>query len=59
MLPIISIYCYCLLFQDDILLEVQIQNTTTGPMYLEVVNFDPATGFISVDLNRINGGDEE
>ncbi len=45
--------------QDDILLEVQIQNTTVGPMFLEVVNFDPAAGFSVVDLNKLESEEDE
>ena len=37
--------------EDDILLEVQIQNITPHPMYLEVVSFDPAPGFKAVNYN--------
>lgn len=39
------------LTQDDILLEVQIQNTTPMPMFLETVTFDPSSGFTSLDLS--------
>ncbi len=37
--------------EEDILLEVQIQNTTMHPMFLEKVNFDPTSGFLAWDLN--------
>ena len=37
--------------EEDILLEVQIQNTTSQPMFLEKVNFDPTSGFLAQDLN--------
>lgn len=47
------------IWQDDILLEVQIQNTTPQPMFLEVMNFDPAAGFTAVDLNRVESREEE
>lgn len=40
-------------------MEVQIQNTTPNPMFLEVVNFDPASGFTAVDLNRVESKEEE
>lgn len=40
--------------KDDILLEVQIQNITHHPMFLEVVSFDPAPGFKAVNYNTSN-----
>ena len=39
--------------EDDILLEVQIQNITPHPMYLEVVSFDPAPGFKATNYNTV------
>jgi len=39
--------------EEDVLLEVQIQNTTTQPMFLERVNFDPNSGFLAQDLNLL------
>ena len=40
--------------EDDVLLEVQIQNITPNPMFLEVVNFDPNASFSSLDLNTLS-----
>ncbi len=47
--------------EEDILLEVQIQNITSTPMFLEVVNFDPYAGFSVLDLNSVKrkGNEEE
>ena len=45
--------------EDDILLEVQIQNITPHPMFLEVVSFDPAPGFKATDFNTIEQNKEE
>ena len=46
--------------EEDILLEVQIQNITHHPMFLEVVSFDPAPGFKAVNYNTSNkNGDED
>ena len=46
-----------------ILLEVQIQNITPHPMYLEVVSFDPAPGFKATNYNIVQqnseGGQED
>ena len=39
--------------EEDVLLEVQIQNTTAHPMFLERVNFDPNSGFLAQDLNLL------
>ena len=39
--------------EDDILLEVQIQNITPHPVYLDVVSFDPAPGFKAINYNTI------
>ena len=39
--------------EDDILLEVQIQNITPSPMFLEVVSFDPNASFSALDLNTL------
>ena len=44
--------------EDDILLEVQIQNITPHPMYLEVVSFDPAPGFKAINYNTIQQNSE-
>jgi hypothetical protein len=38
---------------DIILLEVQIQNITPHPMYLEVISFDPAPGFKTTNYNIV------
>jgi hypothetical protein len=38
---------------DIILLEVQIQNITPHPMYLEVVSFDPAPGFKATNYSIV------
>lgn len=38
---------------NDILLEVQLQNITPNPMFLEVVKFDPHTGFTALNLNTV------
>lgn len=44
---------------NDILLEVQIQNITNHPMFLEVVSFDPSPGFKAVNYNTMDRkGDE-
>ena len=45
--------------EDDILLEVQIQNITPHPMYLEVVSFDPAPGFKSTNYNTVQQNNSE
>ena len=45
--------------EDDVLLEVQIQNITPNPMFLEVVNFDPNANFSSLDLNNLGQQQEE
>ena len=45
--------------EDDILLEVQIQNITPHPMFLEVVSFDPAPGFKAVNYNTRDWTDED
>ena len=45
--------------ESDILLEVQIQNITPHPMYLEVVSFDPAPGFKAVHYNTLDQGDDQ
>ena len=39
--------------QEDIVLEVQIQNITLRPMFLELVHFDPYTNFTAQDLNLV------
>ena len=44
--------------EDDILLEVQIQNITPHPMYLEVVSFDPAPGFKATNYNTVQQNPE-
>ena len=44
--------------EDDILLEVQIQNITPHPMYLEVVSFDPAPGFKANNYNTVQQNSE-
>ena len=41
-----------------ILLEVQIQNITPHPMYLEVVSFDPAPGFKATNYNIVQQSSE-
>ena len=46
-------------YQDDILLEVQIQNLTVSAMYLEVVNFEPTAGLTVLDLNKVEGREED
>ena len=45
--------------EDDILLEVQIQNITPHPMFLEVVSFDPAPGFKASNYNTISQSTDE
>ena len=45
--------------EDDILLEVQIQNITPHPMFLEVVSFDPSPGFRALDFNTVNQSIDE
>ncbi len=45
--------------EDDVLLEVQIQNITPNPMFLEVVNFDPNANFSSLDLNNLDQREKE
>ena len=44
--------------EEDIVLEVQLQNITPNPMFLEVVKFDPAVGFSATDLNCLEDEDE-
>ena len=45
--------------EDEVLLEVQIQNITPNPMFLEVVNFDPSATFSSLDLNNLGQQQEQ
>ena len=46
--------------EEDILLEVQIQNITHHPMFLEVVSFDAAPGFKTANYNTSDrNGDED
>ena len=45
--------------ENDILLEVQIQNITHDPMFLEVVKFEPHSGFSALDFNTIQRDSEE
>ncbi len=40
---------------NNVLLELQLQNITQSPMFLELVKFDPASGFTATDLNTISG----
>ncbi len=37
--------------EDEVLLEVQLQNMTPSPMFLELVSFDPSSNFQAKDLN--------
>lgn len=53
-----TITCTCIV-QDDILLEVQIQNATPTPMFLDTVTFDPSAGFTAIDLNTIRCKEKE
>ena len=41
------------------LLEVQIQNTTPNPMFLEVMRFDPASSFTVEEFNTFESRNEE
>ena len=45
--------------EDDILLEVQIQNITPHPVYLDVVSFDPAPGFKATNYNTIQQNEDD
>lgn len=45
--------------EDDIMLEVQIQNITQNPMFLEIVNFDPSSSFLAQDLNTLHQDERE
>ena len=45
--------------EDDILLEVQIQNITPHPVYLDVVSFDPAPGFKAINYNTIQQNEDD
>lgn len=42
--------------ENNVLLTVQIQNVMPHSVFLDVVSFDPAAGFISVDLNTTTEG---
>ncbi len=44
------------LLQNDILFTVQIQNVMLSPVFLETVQFEPATGFTSQDLTITKQG---
>lgn len=44
---------HCTNDDDEILLEVQLQNITPLPMFLELVTFDPATNFQAENLNSV------
>lgn len=38
---------------EEVVLEVQLQNITPSPMFLELVSFDPAHNFQAKDLNIV------